>query len=77
MVNEFTKEELQSIASTIGSVRVYTDIPNWDEELLIKIESMIEKYHLDKDDCQHVADGRVYLTDPLQNKCIKCGELYR
>lgn len=27
--------------------------------------------------CQHESDGHVYCSNPLQNKCKKCGEFYR
>jgi len=41
-MNNFTKEELIDLRSTIASLRVYTDINNWDEELFDKIQSMID-----------------------------------
>lgn len=44
MMNDFTKEELESIISTIKSLRIYTDIENWDEELADKIQSLIDNY---------------------------------
>ncbi len=57
-MNEFTKEELYSLESTIKTVRAYTDIELWDEELLIKIQSLIENY------CEHKWINATY--------CEKC-----
>jgi len=43
-MNDFTKEELDQLLSNIDSMRIYTDIENWDEELRVKIQSMIDNY---------------------------------
>lgn len=46
-MNDFTKEELYSLESTIKNMRLYSGIDLWDEELLIKIQSLIDNY------CEH------------------------
>jgi hypothetical protein len=63
-MNDFTKEELESLISTIKSLRVYTGINNWDEELEIKIQSMIDKYY--DQDCPEIHDINSI------NLCSKC-----
>lgn len=35
------------------------------------------KSQVDVDRCQHELDGFRYISNPPQNKCIKCGEFYR
>ncbi len=55
-MNDFTKEELETLISTINSVRIYTGIDNWDEELFNKLQSMIENY------CEH----------EWENICCQC-----
>jgi len=37
----------------------------------------INQSELDIDRCQHISDGMVYCIYQPQNKCTKCGELYR
>lgn len=65
LMNDFTKEELESLLSTIKSLRVYTEIVNWDEDLEIKIQSMIDSY------CEHEMTHETgeYLI------CIHCGDI--
>ena len=63
-MNDFTKEELQDLLSTIGAVRVYTDTPCWDEELFNKIQSMIDNY------CDH--SGHIGVHD--WKTCNDCGQ---
>jgi hypothetical protein len=43
-MSDFTKDELEDLKSTILGMRGYTQIENWDEELLNKIDSMIINY---------------------------------
>ena len=52
-MNDFTKEELESMQSTILSMRIYTEIDTWDEELLCKIQSMIDNYDSKEFSCEH------------------------
>lgn len=61
-MNDFTKDELEDLISTIKSLRIYTGIDNWDEDLEFKIQSMINNY------CNHLWD------DAATNQfyCIKC-----
>jgi len=42
-MNDFTKEELESLLAAIGSVRVYTEIKNYEEDLFDKIQFMIAR----------------------------------
>lgn len=44
MVNDFTKEELDRLLTTIKSLRVYTGIENWDEDIVNKIQYMIDSH---------------------------------
>lgn len=71
-MNDFTKEELESIITTIKSLRVYTEIENWDEDLLEKIQSMIDNY------CEHENDIRfnAYPVDGSIKMCTKCQGFY-
>lgn len=43
-MNDFTKEELENLLSTIGNMRIYSGIENRDDDLYIKIQSMIDNY---------------------------------
>ncbi len=43
-MNDFTKEELEQLKSNILNMRLFTDIDIWDENLLIKLQSLIENY---------------------------------
>lgn len=49
-MNDFTKEELEQFKSNILNIRIYTEIENYDEDLLEKIQSMIDNY------CKHEND---------------------
>lgn len=75
-MNDFTKEELESLISTIKSLRVYTEINNWDEDLEIKIQSMIDNYR--DPNCNHkeIVTGAYPRSNPPE-KCEICGVLYR
>lgn len=51
-MNDFTKEELYDLESTILNCRLYMGIDTWDKDLLLKIQGMIENY------CDHIwTDG--------------------
>jgi hypothetical protein len=66
-MNDFTKEELRNLISTISTVRIYTDIDNYDDDLYNKIQSMIENY------CEHESAHIDYDYQAL--KCNKCKEI--
>ncbi len=63
-MTDFTKDELESLLSTIKSLRVYTEIVNWDEDLEIKIQSMIDNY------CEHEF---IPAIEEYVDCCNKCG----
>jgi hypothetical protein len=65
-MNDFTKEELESLLSSIGTVRVYTEIGNYEEGLYIKIQSMIDRY------CDHECTGN---GECLVNICDRCARM--
>jgi hypothetical protein len=65
-MNEFTKEELQSIVSSIKSLRIYTEIENWEEELLDKVQTMIDNY------CEHEWENICSGCDLGVICCMKC-----
>jgi hypothetical protein len=72
-MNDFTKEELESMLSTIENVRIYTEIENWDEELAIKIQTMLDNYceHEDFEDVP--VECERYGCDNTFCCCKKCG----
>lgn len=50
-----------------------------DEAWIIALidKRLAEHGLIKKPECEHKSDGNVYTSNPPQNKCIKCGELYR
>ena len=69
-MNDFTKEELYSLESTIKNMRIYSGIELWDEELLIKIQSMLDNYK-----CKHERVSPVEMLN-LPLHCLDCGEKF-
>lgn len=53
-MNDFTKEELEAIIHNIKLIRIYTEVFEWDNELLEKVKSMIPDY--DDERVRHQAD---------------------
>ncbi len=37
---------------------------------LLRLQNVVDR-------CQHESDGIIYTSNPPQNKCVKCGELYK
>ncbi len=70
-MNDFTEEELNIILEGILWRDNHVHPNKRPEELKFKIKSMIHNY------CNHESDGMIYTSNPPQNKCKKCGVLYR
>lgn len=59
-MNDFTKEELQSVWRWADSHSEF----EWYKKLATKIKSMIDNY------CEHESDDLIYTIISPQNKCI-------
>ena len=65
-MNDFTREELESLESTIKNMRIYTEIDNYDEDLMIKIQYLIDNY------CEHEC-AHEFKRELMQiDLCDKC-----
>ena len=72
-MNDFTKEELETIRDDIKHEMSISALANHDfnRNMLNKVERMIDNY------CEHVSDGLIYTSNPPKLKCKKCGEFYK
>ena len=66
-MNDFTRNELCSLVSNILNVRLFTQIDNYDEDLLEKIEVMLDNY------CEHQETYEDFNSQPM--RCKTCQEV--
>ena len=75
-MNDFTKEELESIIQSFEHIE-YRETFGWDDHLKIKLQSLIDNY------CEHESSGIRYAVMKLRStdtrdfeyRCVKCNKV--